>query len=96
MSSILSEIREKARQKQEEINADPNATEQDKKLIADTIEFLKYEISFKKVPRSTVLALLRFIGCSESVLELMEIYDKIIEEIDRVYILVDPEQFQSK
>ena len=74
--SAINEMKRMAVDKKEEIINNPNASEEDKKCIDDIIEFLKYEDSFNKVPKSTVFAMLRFLGYKRDKYEM--VYYEII------------------
>ena len=94
-NSVLNDIREKALQKENEIMNNANSSEEDKKYIADIVEFLKYEESFKKVPRSTVFSIFRFLGIRKDKHEMAyynSLYNQILEDIDRVYTMIDESQ----
>lgn len=95
MNNILKDLRKKALEKETEINSNPNSSIEDKKLIKDTIEFLKYEDSIRKVPKSTVFSMFRFLGYTSDNLEMIyynDLYNQLMDEINEVYILADEDQ----
>ena len=81
MNNVLKDLRKRALE--------------DKKLIKDTIEFLKYEDSIRKVPKSTVFSMFRFLGYTSDNLEMIyynDLYNQLMDEINEVYILADEDQ----
>ena len=94
-NSLLEELRNKAKLRYEEIYNDSSSTDNEKKFIADIVEFLKYENSFKKVAKSTVISILVFLDNKKDELDIVyydDLYYKILDEVNKTYLLVDEEQ----
>ena len=93
--NILSEIRTRAKKRKEEIDNNNSSTEKDKKFANDVIEFLSVEDSFNKVPKSTIFAMFEYLNFNidkHKISFYEELYEKIIEEINKKYTLIEEEQ----
>ena len=86
---MLEEIRKKAKEKLEKVNNDPNSTEKDKNYAAHIVEFFSKEEGFKQAPKSLVFSLFVALGYPVDTDVYDEMYDKIIEDIDKVYEYVN-------
>ena len=95
MNNILKDMRKRALEKEIEINNNSNSSEEDKKLIKDTIELLKYSDGIGKVPKSTVFSIFRFLGYTNENLEMIyynDLYNRLMDEINEIYVLASEEQ----
>lgn len=99
MDSILSDMRRRALEMREKTYANTESTEQDKKTADDIVEFICVEDCFRRVSRSTVFAIFSYLdyfpGEKFRTARFNEMYYKVMEEVDRKYILIDPEQWDE-
>ena len=96
---MLEELRRRAAEKREEIYHDANSTDADKELIDDIVKFFTKEEGIKLVPKSTVFQIFIFLDyhSKEGNIKLyVSMYDKLLAEINKTYIYVDPNQFKNR
>ena len=92
---ILSDIRKIATENKEKVFNDSNSTDEDKKKASDILEFVSVEDCFTRAPRSTIFGIFNYLGitCPELKIALYSmLYDKIIEEVNKKYTLIDDSQ----
>lgn len=89
---MLEELRQKAREKAESLNNDPNALEKDKRFANHIVEYFSKEDGIKQVPQSIFNAVITFLGYPRNIKLADEMYEKMIEDIDRVYYFVEIDQ----
>lgn len=89
---MLEELRQKAREKAESLNNDPNALEKDKRFANQIVEYFSKEGGIKQVPQSIFNAVITFLGYPRNIKLADEMYEKMIEDIDRVYYFVEIDQ----
>lgn len=92
---ILGDVRQRAAKNKEEVFNNPNSTDADKKKASDILEFVCVEDCFTSVPRSTIFGIFSYLGFKSPELKIAlysMMYDKIIEEINKKYILIDKSQ----
>ena len=97
-TSLLAEFRQRARERADEVFSDPASTAVDRKKAEDILTFTTVEDCYKRAPKSTVFAIIRYLGYEfpgESFISALynQMYEKLIEEIDRRYILINPDKF---
>ncbi len=90
---LLEEIREKIRIKSEAIQPDPDVPEADKKFLETSKELFQNRDAILKCPRSVILGLLMYVGYPHS--EIRKVYDALIGELNRVYVMIDPDSLDE-
>ena len=90
---LLNEIREKIRIKLETIQSDPDVPEADKRFLETSKELFQNRDAILKCPRSVILGLLMYVGYPHS--ETRTVYDSLIKELNRVYVMIDPESLDE-
>ena len=89
---LLDEIREKIRIKKEAVLADPDEKVENKRFFVTIEKVFQNRDAILKTPRSVILGTLLAIGYPYS--ETRPLYDKLIEELNRVYKMIDPDEFE--
>ena len=85
---LLDEVREHARRKHEEMDADPRTSDAARKY-AETVDKMLSNVDYlRESPKSLVLELLFFVGYDFDGLN--DVYDRLIEELSVTYKVVDP------
>ena len=90
-SSLLDELRQKAFAKRDELYSQ-DSSEEEIKYAEDTLHFLENADNINKVPKSTIFSIFRFLGYTFDKYEMVQynqMYDNLLEEINKVYILAD-------
>ena len=90
---LLTEIREKIRIKKESVLADPDETEADKRFIVTSEKLFQDSDAILNCPRSVILGLLMYVGYPHA--ETRTVYDELIEELNRVYTMIDPDSLDE-
>ena len=89
---LLDEIREKIRIKKEAVLADPDEKVENKRFFVTIEKVFQNRDAILKTPRSVILGTLLAIGYPYA--ETRPLYDKLIEELNRVYKMIDPDEFE--
>ncbi|MBR1456295.1 MAG: hypothetical protein IJ594_03935 [Oscillospiraceae bacterium] len=98
LASLIADMRRRARSRREEICSDPASEERQKRLAQDIVEFLSVEENFNRVPKSTVFAIFHYLGYSfpeHQTIMYYDMYNKVVEEANRVYTLIDPDMLRG-
>ena len=94
--SMIERIKQKAKEKKELIDADPNADEHEKKTISMILEFLKNVDDFNRISKGTVYNMFTYLGFDLAFDDYREMYEQLMEEVNRKYIYVDPDWFFTR
>ena len=92
--NVLKDIRNRALRKRNMIVNSDTSTKEDIKKANNILEFVRVEDCFNKAPKSTVFAIFRYLGYQSPDFESAfynQLYEKVIEEINRVYTFIDEE-----
>ncbi|MCR4724914.1 MAG: hypothetical protein K5772_05735 [Clostridia bacterium] len=90
---LLDEIREKIEIKKELVLADPDEKEENKKFLVTSEKLFQNRDAILKCPRSVILGLLMYVGYPHS--EIRTVYDNLISELNRVYVMIDPDSLDE-
>ena len=85
---LLDEVREHARRKHEEMDADPHVSEASRRYGECVDKMLSNADILLASPKSLVIECLFFVGYDFD--ELCDVYDKLIEELSATYKVFDP------
>ena len=91
---IWTELRNRSREKRDAVYADPKSSEKDKKLADDVVKFFIYEDYIRDAPKDTLFELFKYLKYKFSYPgyeEYEEMYAALLEEVNRKYILIDPD-----
>ena len=91
---LLNEIREKIKIKIEEIANDPSVIDENKKFMNSAEKLFNNRDAILQCPKSVILGTLLYIGYPYS--EIRDVYDKLIEELNKVYKMVDPDDLDQR
>ena len=93
---MFEELQERAKAKKAAVDNDVNSTEQDKKAAKDIVFFFSKENHFTQVPKSLIFGIFRYSDYPYDKKNYYRMYDAVIEDINRVYTLVDPEEGETQ
>ena len=93
---MLEELKEKAKIKKQELDSNPNASENDKKYLEGIFEILSKKDSFNKIQGIAVLGMFNFLGIEGDMYSYVEKYESLMEEINKKYIYVNPEDIKRR
>lgn len=91
---IWTELRNKAQERRDAVYTDPKSTEKDKKLADDVVRFFRNDDYIRNAPKDTLFELFKYLKYKFSYPgyeEYEEMYAALLKEIDRKYILIDPD-----
>ena len=93
---LWTELRNKARENRDRVCADPNSTPEERKTAEDILKLYIYDEYIRKMPRSTMFASFLYLGYTFEgekfkVSKWNQMYYQLMEDIDRKYILIDPD-----
>ncbi len=91
---LLDEIRERIKIKKEAIASDPSVSEADKKFLNTMDELFKNRDAILQCPRSVILGTLMYVGYPHA--DTRPLYDELIEELNKVYKMVDPDDLDQR
>ena len=84
--SMFERLKHKAKEKKESIDSDASASEEDKRIIRNVLSLLKDEKAFNKLSKGTVYNLFTFLGFNLDVDDYSEMYEQLMEDVNRIYI----------
>ena len=93
---MLEELKERAIIKKQELDNNPNASENDKKILEGIFEMLSKKDSFNKLQGRAVFAMFKFLGIEGDMNSYVERYENLMEEINKKYIYVNPEDIKRR
>ena len=93
---MIERIKQKAKEKKELIDADPNADKNDVKIINEITDFLRNVDDFNRISKGTVYNMFTFLGFSLETDDYSQMYDELMEEVNRKYVYVDPEEYHQR
>ena len=92
--NIWTELINKAQENREAVYADPKSTEKNKKLADDVVRFFRNDDYIRNAPKDTLYEMFRYLKYKFSYPgyeEYEEMYAALLKEINRKYILIDPD-----
>lgn len=88
---LLEELRRRAKEKLEKVKSNPNSSESDIKKANDVVIFYSKEMGVKEAPPSLVRVTSSYLGFPDDLNSFRESYKELIDDIDRRYIYVNPD-----
>ncbi len=88
---MLKDMMERAIKKKQELL---EANETNTRIIDNIIKALKHEQVFNDLPQSTCFNIFVYLGYPVKILEYEEMYKQLMEEVNKKYIYMNPEDFK--
>lgn len=97
-TDLVGELRQRAKEIRDEVFSDPASTAEDRKKAEDILKFTTIEEYYKEVPRSTVFGIFHYLRYKfpgeSTIVAHSRMYDKLMDEVNRKYILINPESLK--